>query len=97
MVLFNDHFEEFSRHENCININNQSKMKCSCLKVLEDKKIRLAVSDYALSFGKKAKRTKEQMVIDWYRYAKPSTRNNICWHIPFSANTEHATDVQEGR
>ena len=59
----------------------------------QEKMIQLAVFGYALSYGKKSKCAKEQMVIDWYRYAKPSTGNNVCWQISFSSNMEHATDV----
>jgi hypothetical protein len=63
---------------------SKKEKKCDCLGVLRNGKLRETVSRYCLEYGKKNAREQKQLVIDWYRYARPSMTNHLCFLLPFA-------------
>eukprot|EP00978_Attheya_sp_CCMP212_P017577 scaffold47073_cov59-Attheya_sp.AAC.2 len=76
-------------------------MMCDYLSILQNRPGREVVCRFAISLGKKSRKSQLQQCIDWYRYAQPTRKNNKVFLIPFdhttgaSAAVEHEEDSEE--
>mmetsp|Transcript_30326 Transcript_30326/g.63364 ORF Transcript_30326/g.63364 Transcript_30326/m.63364 type:complete len:379 (-) Transcript_30326:274-1410(-) len=68
---------------------------CNCLYMLRDSALRGAVSLYRVGIKKKSKEDVDQLMIEWYRYAKayPDKRDKLWYFLPYDATNLLATGV----
>ena len=93
MDLFDEYFKGLATAGNCVQMNSKRRLKCNCLGILTDEKLRDAVSRFALNFGERTRSQRMDTAVDWCRYAKPTAQNNICFLIPYDSNRN--AEVQE--
>ena len=74
-----------------------TKRKCTCLHLLRGPVLRLPVAKYLANLERKSKRVKDQLLLEWYIYAKrtkpPGMAKNSNWYcFPFNG-TDTVSDL----
>ena len=87
ILFFGDHLETTSSQPFCVKKTGYGvlKGKCTCLHVLQDPVLRLTVARYLANLEQKSKQSKDELVLEWYKYAnssKESVRHNYTnWYF----------------
>ena len=74
------------------------KRQCTCLHVLRDPVLRLPVARYLASLERKSKQSKDELVLEWYKYANSSKEygrhNYTNWYfIPWDGTHSSEDDL----
>ena len=100
ILFFGDILETTSSQPFCVKKTSSGVLKrqCTCLHVLRDPVLRLPVARYLASLERKSKQSKDELVLEWYKYANSSKEygrhNYTNWYfIPWDGTHSSEDDL----
>ena len=100
ILFFGDLLETASSQPFCVKKTSSGVLKrqCTCLHVLRDPVLRLPVARYLASLERKSKQSKDELVLEWYKYANSSKEygrhNYTNWYfIPWDGTHSSEDDL----
>ena len=96
VVEFDEILENHSMNEHCVNKTgggrrgNDSRLSCSCLRILRDHKLRDPVARFMARNVHRSKREVDEQLLDWYRYSKNAgkERQNL-FYMPYDGSVAY--------